>query len=326
MSLTAAADAVELDRLATRLEDGAHELERVYAPVRRALHGSAWQGTDADAFSTEWDGPAKARLTSCVDALRGMATSLHTNVEEQRKASGVMGAASATATGVGLGIDGRVNEPGYLDSLEGLLDKLGLGKDAIELLLTQLRGADPTMMAQFADFLKNNGGLADLFSSLGKGLDLANVIFDFATDWIANAALPMDERILHAALVGGGAFLVGQGLSAVTKALGSVVGTAIGGPVGTAVGGLTGLAAGMALQATFDYLNDEYGVLDNVADQALDIYRDAKNVGGEIIDTVGDAVGSAVDGAENLYNVGKDIVGYVGGDLKDATSFWSPFW
>ncbi|MBS1848738.1 MAG: WXG100 family type VII secretion target [Actinobacteria bacterium] len=85
--LTEAADPAALDNLARHLDEGAGRIESMYAPVRHAFHASGWQGSDADAFGSDWDGPSRARLSQTASMLREMATRLRRNAEQQREAS-----------------------------------------------------------------------------------------------------------------------------------------------------------------------------------------------------------------------------------------------
>lgn len=120
MTITEGADADALDRLAVQIEQGATHIEGVYVPVRHSFHASSWQGPDADAFASDWDGPSKARLVQTASALRDAAKILRRNAQEQRTASATDGGGIAS-------ILGRLDRFNILRPMIGPSDILNLG-------------------------------------------------------------------------------------------------------------------------------------------------------------------------------------------------------
>ncbi|MBS1847161.1 MAG: hypothetical protein JST73_02695, partial [Actinobacteria bacterium] len=161
MTLTEAADPDALDRLAHHCDAAAQKIEDTYVPVRQAFHSSGWQGSDADQFATDWDGPSRARLTNTATALRDAATSLRRNANQQRAAS------DDTAGGGGGGPLGLSNE--LMRDLEEIIDGLGPGGLTGNQLVRDLEGlfGGGSILSNLADnqliqLLGMTGGLLTL--------------------------------------------------------------------------------------------------------------------------------------------------------------------
>jgi len=82
------ADPEELDALAQRFRVLAGKLDSSRASLGSQIHNNPWSGPAAEGFRNDWDGHHSRVLTAVARSLGQAATSLTSNANEQRQASG----------------------------------------------------------------------------------------------------------------------------------------------------------------------------------------------------------------------------------------------
>lgn len=321
------ADPEQLDLLARDFEQAAERLDAAYSTVEVRVVRSAWDGGDADGFRQAWTGGCRRAFSAAAAHLRQGATTLRANAEDQRRASAGDGGAIGGVGGEVPGPSAGEDDDGLRATIEKIAEGLGLGKDALELLLDQLGVLDPGAVAALGTFLAAHPVVLETLGILGEVIDIGQVVVDFAVDWIDHAHLPVDERLLHSLAFAGVGVAASEGAKWVTAKIGGALASMAATPIGGAAGYLGGFAMGFAIEKIFE----ASGAQGFVADAALEAYQEAKEVGGVVIDAVSDGVDTVVDGAENVADTiveggqhvvggiidgGQSVVGTIGGWLR----------
>jgi hypothetical protein len=301
------ADADALDALATLLDQRAADLDGIYRRLGRQMYAAPWQGQGADQFRGRWNTVHGRQVSDATGFLRAGARVLHDNARQQRAASDSgtgLGAAAGLVAGGGGGGGGGGGwgDDKSGDAIDDLLKLLKLPSSVIKDTKKLLEQMDPRALAEFEKMLSKHASLVGFLENVGKAAGVATVVLGFVKDVIAHPALPMDERLVHAAIKTG----VTQLESVGADQLGSYVGAAVAGmvsgglaaPVGYVVGKVLGEALGDGVSA----LDDHFHVSDHIADAGLEAYEYAKthNVAEMAVDVAEKAVDGAVHGAENL--------------------------
>ena len=73
--------------LATQMDSASGEIEQLMARLSSGLEGTAWEGPDAVAFRSEWQGAHTTSLRQISERLRVVADQARRNAQEQENAS-----------------------------------------------------------------------------------------------------------------------------------------------------------------------------------------------------------------------------------------------
>jgi hypothetical protein len=326
------ADVAELQRLAARADDWAHQLEYTFTQVNRVVHSAPWYGQNAEAFRSAWGREYAPGLHRVADVFRQMKQDLLIQANQQQQAQ--HGAGSGTSGGVGRG--GSVSR--LLDVIEELIDRLGLPKDVADFGVGVIDGVVAYAAAhvvavkgyvtasgrQVAPYLRWAPGQADRMRRLlgeagqvskyarhvgriGKGLALLGGVIGGGEYYFQDTGHHGGERVTRAVAVGvlhAGGALVGMKAGV---AVGAMAGAAFGGPVGAVIGAGVGIAVGFGVP----WLIEQTGADDLVADAAGAGYRWAADRVGDVAETgrdILDGGGRLLGGGANLAKKGWDAI------------------
>lgn len=275
-----------------------------------------WQGDDRDRFKAEW-----TRLDSQSAEVRGaiqrLSDLLTANAMDQRSVSKAETAVGTPPTEPSapskLGDGGDKKPEAIPDWLQDLLHDLGLAQSAIDSLFDLAKGAPGLWRGLEAlKPVAENEAVGMLMNGLGKAIDIADVVVDFATDFGANEDLDLDERLVHAAASAAIGFGMSQGIEVAMAALGGAIGTAMFPGLGTTVGGAVGKAIGWGLSTITEEILDHTGAGDAVqdwgADRIVDIYTAVRDATPEIVENITDGVETVIDFGEGVIDFGGDVV------------------
>jgi hypothetical protein len=81
------ADVAQLRNLGNKLQAGAAEIENQKSMLQRVLSDTTWEGPDANAFRSEWNGAHTTSLTKVAEALKEAGQKAGRNADEQDNAS-----------------------------------------------------------------------------------------------------------------------------------------------------------------------------------------------------------------------------------------------
>ena len=222
------ADPVQLDTLGARMSTAAERLESIRTGIGALLAHSHWDGRDADDFRNLWHHQLAPRLHNAAAMTRAGATTLRTNAQQQRDASGVV------VAGVGTLVSGGpqwvcrdVPEQSWLDSTFKVLGIGTLVAGAGELVAKVVNAAakhwPTTPVGRMVDgFGKMIDDLPPVWKDIIKkklpfvsiGIDLANFRHEFGKD--PTSAATFNEGVATALSVAGSVpgpiGLIGTGL------------------------------------------------------------------------------------------------------------------
>ncbi len=204
MAATAAmygADPAQLDQLGEALRHAAEQLDRLRGSLGGRLHHTSWCGTDASRARDEWDHRYTGVLLSVAGALREQGHRLHTEAEQQRRASDVTGGSSAGPHHGGGGLLERLekvyqttmNTLGAVHWIASLGDSIiqhpekirALGKKLLERFpkYDDLAGA-VNKLDTVLDRFPQVDGATKVLDKIGKGLGVVQIVHGAATgDW-----------------------------------------------------------------------------------------------------------------------------------------------
>jgi hypothetical protein len=305
------ADAEELERIATQFRRTADELDGEGSALTGILNRVAWLGDLATRYLDNWTGVQIPKIGLSTQFLREAADQMDANAREQRATSsagtGALGPVAPTPTG------GDADLDGVWGDLKDILDKLGLPKDVIKLILEGLEGViGADQLRMLLDNLLTPG-LMKAFEVAGHVMDVASVVIDLAKDFANHSYLPMDERIVHAIADAAIRFGLDQGVEIAAQwAMGALAGAFSGGSatlVGAAAGKIAGVVLSEVIEMGIDALDGAVDIVDTLADLGLERYRMGKEgveFASRIFDEVGD-IGS--DLFNGLIGGGPDAVG-----------------
>lgn len=74
-------------QMATQMEQASGEIEQLVARLTGTLNGTQWEGPDANAFRSEWEGQHTAALRNVGQALQTVSQRARANADEQEAAS-----------------------------------------------------------------------------------------------------------------------------------------------------------------------------------------------------------------------------------------------
>ncbi|MFT4867249.1 MAG: hypothetical protein ACI8RE_003451, partial [Ilumatobacter sp.] len=268
------ADAEELERIATQFRRTADELDGEGSALTGILNRVAWLGDLATRYLDNWTGVQIPKIGLSTQFLREAADQMDANAREQRATSsagtGALGPVAPTPTG------GDADLDGVWGDLKDILDKLGLPKDVIKLILEGLEGViGADQLRMLLDNLLTPG-LMKAFEVAGHVMDVASVVIDLAKDFANHSYLPMDERIVHAIADAAIRFGLDQGVEIAAQwAMGALAGAFSGGSatlVGAAAGKIAGVVLSEVIEMGIDALDGAVDIVDTLADLGLERY------------------------------------------------------
>src|SRR4051812_45094101 len=266
------ADADALDALATLLDQRAADLDGIYRRLGRHMYAAPWQGQGADQFRGRWNTVHGRQVSDATGFLRAGARILHDNARQQRAASDSGTGLGAAAGLVGGGGGSWGENPDAFAGIEKFLKLLGLPQKKLDDLMGTLKAIDPKALAAFEKMLSEHAGLVSFIGTMAKVADAATLVLGFVKDVAAHPALPIDERLVHAALVTG----VGELKDMGTQALATALVTAVTGGMAAPVAFVVGKVIGEVIEKGVDVVDNEFHVSDHIADIGLEAYQYAK--------------------------------------------------
>jgi phage-related protein len=319
------ADADALDALGALLEQRAADLDGVYRRLGRQLYAAPWQGQGADQFRGRWNTVHGRHIGDATGFLRTGARLLHDNARQQRAASdsgtGLGAGAGLLAGGGGGGAWGDDAGTDVLDGIGKLLALLGLPASVLAQIKEELKALDPEALAAFEKMLGQHAGLVSFIAKVGKVAGAATTVLGFVKDIAAHPALPMDERLVHAAIETG----VGQLESMGSQALATAIITAVTGGMAAPVAFVVGKVIGEVIDKGVSAVDGRFHVTDHIADIGLEAYQYAKthNFAEMAVDGAVKVVDGAIHGAENLVkDVAHGAENVVSGGANLLKSAW----
>ncbi len=342
-------DADELDRIAQQLRSAADELDGHAGSLTSALRSVAWVGGVAARFGSQWNSSHRPRIISTSQYVRDAAAQLDRNAAEQRLASraaaGSLGGIGPTPPiappggaplgpsvpeGTGSGGVGGSSSSGdqtgspALDHLGEILDRLGLGRDVLELLGEHADLLEGLGVDKLLDVLSNDDFLAVL-EGLDTVLDVGSVVVNLVSDFLDHPGLPFDERVVHALADAATRFGIDQGVEYAANFLAQAATAALLPGLGAALAPFAGKAAGVIADAVIgeivDIVDGATDFVDIAADAAVEAYQAIKETFGVIVDAaeaVVDVAGAAIDLTTDAAGVVVDAGGTVVGGVVDA--------
>ena len=323
------ADPEQLDNLALRIRNHADYCEDLRHEIARSIRGIGWDGPAADQFRNRYDTRVAPQISEAAAFLRSAESDLVRNAADQRKASAILQIAGPRPTTTASSVpyvdpfSGRTNTLGVLTSTVGLLPTLGDHAAWSHAVFGKSRFASPIAKAiaesRAAPYLKVGSGALLVFSA-GHGLlnwgtdmrqfsdaveadDLEEAFFSVtdlaytATATIGTVALIASLAFPPAGVVVGIATLVGLGIQT-AKAMG----------VAWQHHDEIEQALSSALQGTYEFGQDLFEGVADIADAGADFVGDVVDAGA---DFVGDVVDAGADFVGDVVDAGADFVGDV---------------
>jgi uncharacterized protein YukE len=312
--------------------------------IDRSINALDWIGSDADRLRSDWQRINRSAAGHTDDLLQRVGTALRRNADAQTKVSAAGGQSDGGGTNnqpTSKNDADSTDKDDLPEDLREFLEKLGLTGDDLD-RIAEIIGASSTLQGALellAD-LGDNKALTGMLSTLGKALDVVDVVVDFAQDFGEHSELSIDERIVHAGASAAMAFGMTQGIDVACTALGAAIGSALFPGLGTVALGAVGKAIGWGASELTEFVLDKTGTEEAITEGYADAYtklyttvRDnvpaiVENIekGVETIIDFGSDVGTmAIDGAGKLIDGTKDVIEGIANTAGGVISKLNPF-
>ena len=180
MGQTFGADPDQLEKFGAQLEQAGERLDSIRGGISSALNHSHWEGGDAEEFRSQWGYQLSGMLHTATLAARAAATTVRTNAQQQRDASGAGSGASDPALvgrmpgkgGDGAGSVGHDSFDDFFDQLTFPmlgLSAISLGGDIAKAVMTSAKMVLPAVLKDVA--VSGTSGMAKGAQALVGGLD-----------------------------------------------------------------------------------------------------------------------------------------------------------
>lgn len=74
-------------QMATQMEQASNEIEQLVSRLTGTLNGTQWEGPDANAFRSEWEGQHTSSLRQVSQALQNVCQRARANADDQEATS-----------------------------------------------------------------------------------------------------------------------------------------------------------------------------------------------------------------------------------------------